>query len=230
MKKCFILIITVIFIFTGCNMRIKYQGNLKEIKKIKQLNINSRFDEMISINGKFLFEDPSTDINSFFDKTGLKLFHKQNIDQFLIKDKRAISEYKNLENYFRASIKDKIRLINIRENYGFSITYDEELFNNQSEVNTDNIDNIDNTDDAGKFYLDIVLISYRQGEFNLVENIPSNVIVQYNVYNYSKILVAKLEKQYTVQSNIETPYEKKRINEFTNSITKDIIKWISQKK
>lgn len=209
-NKVFIFLLLFLILFS-CKEKVEI------IKKIKYINISFYYTEKTKINGKILLkkddkkflifnnikndlttdttdttEDLTKDTNYYKDSTSdidLYIYKEQDIDFY---EKRL----KEIESIFINSFREKFKSYNIR-------------------INEDIVDDNENKDN-NSIIVGCFILNYKEGEFNRIKNIPTELNIMFKISNKKLNIEKKYEKKLVAKSLPELPTERIRIKDIAD--------------
>ncbi len=223
-----IIICFIVLLFTSCLFTVKQRGNINQLKNAESFIIDADFDQYILYNNRIPIIDPSTDIVDLI-KNNLLVIRKPEILTVISKATQLdIEEINQFNTHFNRSFNNRIRALSITEELPFTLDFrkiePEELNNNL--ITTDLSSDLTGDHISTEFFVKIKVKELYTGEFNLIENIPTKMLIELTLYNDIGQIVTILEKDYNIPANIEYPYERKRIDRIIEIIIIDILTWL----
>ncbi|OHD13959.1 MAG: hypothetical protein A2086_08600 [Spirochaetes bacterium GWD1_27_9] len=241
-SKIILFIIFITYSFLACATFEK--TIFTKVKKISKLTLNFTFAKDIKVNDKTLIDNTA----DLMDTTSDLKLTKQKIVDTTIDVKKDISgdtivdsssDVKKDSTTDTKPAKKKIdwskyiynkqKLKEVREKE--SLFYHNIFKNLIISLNRDKIKllKIDSTTDTttDSLLVDIKADIYNEGEFNLINNIPTEIKISVLISENNK-KIAVFKKNYTIDSSIEYPTEKLRITNISAWISDDIQKILKE--
>jgi hypothetical protein len=201
MKKCKFILLNILitfYIFTQ-------DTNTNElISNINQIYLIIDFNDNIKINNKILIKDLTNDL--------IKYSRKFDTTDDLLKSGKFL--YKN----------DEIEIFN---NYKNVLTENikEYLASKLENISINVINSADSSNLTNGFFIDIKIIDYTEGEYNLIRNRTSIVKLLVKIYEKSSkesVFLLKVDT-YFCKSDIEYPTEKMRLKNISEKLSSRIL-------
>jgi hypothetical protein len=220
MKKYLLsLVVTVTLlmsIFTCKSHVITEKGDIDSIKKLSDVFVDVRLHPDLFVNKRKVIFDPSSDMQAILMATDATNDTTDDIlssDKF-IHDPARIRQIEGSAWTLKESIIDSLRK-NLKEEKVPVQIYD---------VTTDTVL-------KDQYVLIYSINRYREGEFNLIKNMPSRMTLLSRLVrmeNDSETLLYSFKSEYTIKSSIEVPLEQMRIEKMGSLVAKDVAAFIKK--